>query len=412
MRETITVTQQEQKRQMVLAQIDRGEASVAQAAELLGLSLRQVQRLHAAYSKEGMAALTHGNRGRTPSNAVDPAIREEVIRLVQSRYLGINHQHLTELLAEREGIMLSCSTLKRILTAASMTSPRTRRGRTHRSRRARYAQAGMLVQMDGSPHAWLEQRGPRLSLLAAIDDATGEVPAALFRVQEDAQGYMLLVQQMIAARGRPLAVYHDRHGIFTRAKTEQQTLEEELAGRRSPTQVERMLEELAITSIAARSPQAKGRVERLFGTLQDRLVTELRLADVCTQDAATAFLPAFLTRFNRQFGIPAAEEGSTYRPLELAMQPETVFCFTYLRTVGSDNVVRFMSHRLQLTPCHGRMSYAKAQVEVHERLDGSLAVWYQGLCLTSTEAPVEAPLLRARSGQRGLNQPTARSQPS
>lgn len=406
------VNRQEQKRQIVLAQINRGEASVAQAAELLRLSVRQVQRLHATYCTEGMAALTHGNLGRTPSNALDPAIREEVIRLVQSRYVGINHQHLSELLAERDGIHVSYSTLKRILTTAGLTSPRTRRGQTHRSRRARYAQAGMLVQMDGSPHAWLEQRGPRLCLVAAIDDATGEVPTALFRVQEDAQGYMLLVQQMVMARGRPLAVYHDRHGIFTRAKTEQQTLEEDLAGRRSPTQVERMLDELAITSIAARSPQAKGRVERLFGTLQDRLVTELHLAEICTQDAATAFLPGFLTRFNRQFGIPEAEEGSTYRPLDATMQPDTIFCFKYLRTVGSDNVARFLHHRLQLTPCHGGMNYAKAQVEVHERLDGSLAVWHQGLCLATTDARLEAPVLRARGGHRGLDQPIAMSQSS
>jgi transposase len=400
MRETITLTQKEQKRLMVLNRIDRGEATVAQAAELLGISERQVHRIHAAYRKEGAAALAHGNRGRTPSNALDPALRTQVVSFAQSIYQGVNHQHLTDLLGERHGIHLHCSTLKRILASAGLKSPRTRRGHTHRSRRERYPQEGMLIQMDGSPHAWLQERGPWLCLLAAIDDATGDVPAACFRDQEDAAGYMLLTEQLISAKGRPLAVYHDRHGIFAQSKTQRQTIEEELAGTHVPTQVERMLEELAITSIAAQSPQAKGRIERLFGTFQDRLVTELRLTGIRTLDEANEFLPSFLARFNHKFQVPAAQEGSAYRRLEPEMHPETIFCFKYVRTVGIDNIVRFMHHRLQVEPSHGRMSYAKARVSVHERLNGSLAVYYHGQCLVTTEAPLEAPLLRARPGQR------------
>lgn len=403
MTEDVTLNQKEQKRLMVLNRVMSGHASATEAAELLELSVRQVRRILAAYREEGAAALAHGNRGRAPLHTLAPALRQRVAELAQSTYAGCNHQHLTELLAEREGITLSCSTVKRIMRAHGLPSPKTRRARQHRSRRDRYPQAGMLLQMDGSRHQWLEGRGPWLTLVAGIDDATGTVPAALFRDQEDAQGYLLLLQQVVTTQGRPVAVYHDRHGIFGR-RDGPLSMEQELAGiRREPTQVERVLQELEITSIAARSPQAKGRVERLFGTFQDRLVAELRLAGAATQEEATAVLGAFLPRFNARFAVPAAQEGSAYRPLPPELVPEQVFCFKYRRTVGADNTVRFGEHRIQLLPSMGRPSFAKCQVEVQERVDGSWAVYHQGRQLVSRAAPLEAPVLRARAGRGSVN---------
>jgi transposase len=400
MRETISLNAKEQKRLIVLNRLDRGEMTVAEAAAVMGLSVRQVQRLHAAYTKEGAAALAHGNRGRRPTNAIDAAVGEQVAELARTRYAGCNQQHLTDLLAEREGIILHVSTVKRMLGAQGIRSPRTRRGRKHRRRRDRYPMEGMLLQIDGSRHPWLENRGPWLSLVLGIDDATGEVPAALFREQEDAAGYLELLQQVVTLRGRPLAVYHDRHDIFERSKSARQTIEEELSGGHVPTQVERALQELVITSIPARSPQAKGRVERVFGTLQDRLTSELRLANITTLAEGNAFLPGFLARFNALFRVPPGQEGCAYRPLEEHMRPEEIFCLKYLRRVGTDNVVRFLGRRLQISPCHGRVSYAKCWVEVHERLDGSLAVYWQGRCLAHADAPQEAGVLRTHSGQR------------
>ncbi len=169
---------------------------------------------------------------------------------------------------EREGITLSRSSVHRILQAAGLLAEPKRRKPQHRRRRKRYAQEGMLVQIDGSLHAWLGERGPWLSLIAAIDDATGKIVAAVFREQEDGQGYFLLVLQMVEQDGRPLALYHDRHSIFTHTSlaTEADSVQEQLAGKQEPTQFGRLLQELEITFIAARSPQAKGRVERLFGT--------------------------------------------------------------------------------------------------------------------------------------------------
>jgi transposase len=181
MKETITLNAHEQKRLMVLNRLVVGQLTAAEAAEVLDLSERQVRRLLAAYRKEGAAALAHGNRGRKPMHRISEEVRTQVISLATTTYRGCNYQHLRDLLAEREGIRLSRASVRRILLTAGMSSPRKQRRRQHRRRRTRYAQAGMLVQVDGSHHAWLGDRGPWLTLLAAIDDATGQLVAAVFR---------------------------------------------------------------------------------------------------------------------------------------------------------------------------------------------------------------------------------------
>ena len=240
--------------------------------------------------------MAHGNRGRQPAHRIDAGTREQVRALAGGRYAGCNQHHLTDLLAEREGIGVSRSTVRRILQEEGITSPRTHRVATHRTRRERYPKEGMLVQIDGSPHAWLGDRGPRLCLISSVDDATGTVPAALFREQEDSQGYLLLLRQLVTTVGRPVAVYHDRHSIFIPPSQQKLTVEEQLVATNATTQVHRALEALDIRSISAHSPQAKGRIERLFGTFQDRLVTELRLADITTLGDANRFLAPFLAR--------------------------------------------------------------------------------------------------------------------
>src|SRR2546425_3225162 len=412
--ETITLNTQEQKRAMILNRVQAGQLSVAEAAEVLDLSARHVRRMLAAYEKEGPAALAHRNRGRKPAHSISEAVRAQVVDLARTKYQGCNQQHLRDLLQEREGITLSRSSVRRIVEQAGLAAPRPHKQRMHRRRRARFAQEGMLVQIDGSRHAWLGDRGPWLCLIAAIDDATGKLAAAVFRAEEDAAGYFLLVQQMLEQHGRPLALYHDRHGIFqqTSKATETDTLEEQLAGKQDPTQFGRLLEELEITSIAARSPQAKGRVERLFGTLQDRLVVELRLADARTLEQAQQVLTEYLPRFNAQFAVAATQPGSAYRPLSEHNQAEMLFCFKYWRIVGADNVVSFARQRLQIGADTQRRSYAHARVQVHERLDGSLAVYHAGRCLSTTPAPAEAPLVRARTGPRVTSAPAAGEEPA
>ena len=176
----------------------------------MGLSVRQLRRLLARFRKEGAAGIAHGNRGRRPHNKLDDSVGAKVKELAESKYSGVNTLHFSELLGEHEGLRLSRSTVRRVLVGAGIKSPRTRRTPRHRSRRERRAQQGMLLQMDGSPHDWLEGRGPSFCLLGAIDDATSEVPYALFREQEDTRGYFELMEHIVATHGIPLAVYRDR----------------------------------------------------------------------------------------------------------------------------------------------------------------------------------------------------------
>lgn len=402
-KETVLLNQREQQRVMVLNRVERGEVTGREAAELMGLCVRQLRRLLAAYRKEGVAAIAHGNRGRRAVHAVGEGVRKLVVEMASGPYVGCNHHHLTELLAEREGVHLSRSTVRRILIGAGLGSPRRRRHPKHRCRRERMPQEGMLLQVDGSRHDWLQGRGPYLTLVAAIDDATGMVPYALFREQEDAQGYFLLMQQVIQEKGIPMALYSDCHGIFQRSPEETETLQEQLSGERQPTQFGRALKELGIQPIFASSPQAKGRVERLFGTLQDRLVAELRLARASNVDEANRVLCAFLPCYNAQFAVPAAQPGLAYRQVPPEVDLEGVLCFKYQRTVANDNTVRFFGRTLQLLPDLDRVSYARARVQVQERLDGSLAVAYQGKVIATQEAPPQPVTLRARKGPCSLS---------
>ncbi len=398
--ERIVVRPREEKRAWVLNRVLAGQCTMGEAAGLLELSVRQVRRQKQAYEEGGIRALIHGNRGRKPAHALPSELTDRVLELARTRYDGCNDQHFTELLADREETRLSRSSVRRILRAAGIRSPRKRRAPKHRSRRERAPQEGMLLQIDGSRHDWLEGRGPYLSLIGGIDDATGKVPHAVFREHEDAQGYFLLLEHIVLREGIPVAVYRDRHGIFERSSKEPLSIEEQFAKKREPTQFGRLLEELDITSISARSPQAKGRIERLWGTFQDRLVTELRLAGASCLDEANQVLWAFLPRFNQRFGVPALAEGTAYRCLPSHCAPEGLFCFKYARTVAADNTVQLGEHRLQLLPGRTRLSYARCHVEVFERIDGSLAVYYQGEQIASQAAPSEAPLLRARPYQR------------
>lgn len=394
-KDPVTLSQREQQRLRVITEVEAGRWSAEQAAEVLRLSVRHVWRLKAAYRGDGAAALAHGNRGRPSPGRIGEATRSRVRELLTGPYAGCNDHHLSELLALHEGIVLSRKSVERIRRQAGLKPARQRRPPKHRQRRDRMPQEGIMVQVDGSPHHWFGPDQPACSLLVAIDDATGKLVAAVFREQEDAHGYFLLLKQILASQGIPLELYHDRHSIFRDNSKRPWTLEEELAGRAEPTQFSRALEELGITSIAAHSPQAKGRVERLNGTLQDRLVQELRLAGVTGLKAGNRFLPGYLKRFNARFSVKAQEPGLAYRPLSPDLDLERILSFRYVRVVGMDNTVRLDGRLIQVPPGPKRRSYAGARVWVHELLDGSLAVWYQGRWLTRTSGHGDVTL-RAR----------------
>ena len=388
----VTLHQHQQARLHVLNSVLAEEITIGQAAELMDLSERHARRLLAAYRELGAEALAHGNHGRRPHNAVPEAVAATVVRLAATRYGGANHTHLTELLDEQEGIAIGRSTVRRILVRAGMPSPRRRRPPQHRVRRERMPRAGMLLQVDGSHHAWLEQRGPRFALLLAVDDATGAVVHALFRPAEDARGYFLLMEQVLRRSGIPLALYSDRHAVF-RASAQQR------AGGEASTQFARALAELGVRLIFARSPQAKGRVERMAGTFQDRLVTELRLASATTIAEAQAVLERFLPRFNARFAVAASQREPAWRPLDPALDLGAILAFRHTRSVARDNTVKYHWRTLQLLPSPQRPSYAGARVDVLERPGGELAVRHRGETIPSRLAPPRSGVLRERRSE-------------
>lgn len=389
----LTLTQREQTRLRVLNGVLGNRVGVVEAAEVLGLSERHVWRILAAYRREGAAALAHGNRGRQPAHTLIADVKRQVVSVVRERYPGVNHTHLTELLAEREGIVLSRSTLRRILVEAGFLSPRGRRPPRHRCRRERMSQEGMLLQMDGSWHDWLEGRGPWLTLIFAIDDATGTVPYALFNERENSHAYFRLLGGIVQRRGVPLAVYTDRHAVFYSTD-----IAPNRSARQQRTQVGRALLELGVSHIFAGSPQAKGRIERAAGTFQDRLVSELRLAGVSTMPEANRVLMEFLPRFNERFGVTPTQEGCAYRTVDPELDPEAILCFKHRRQVARDNTVKYKGRTLQLLPEPDHPSYAGGRIEVQERLDGQLVVCYEDRVIPTQEAPPWSGTLR--SGDR------------
>ncbi len=389
----VTLNQREQTRLQVLNCVLEYQLPRTQAAEIMGISERQLRRILAAYRREGAAALSHGNRGRRPRNALTEEIAAAVIVLASGKYAGFNHSHLSEVLAEREGIHLSRQTVSRLLNRHGLPSARRHRPPKHRIRRERMPQEGMLLQIDGSHHAWLEERGPRFVLLLAVDDATGTVANAVFQPGEDTRGYFLLMEGVIRRYGLPLALYGDQHGVFKFAGKPRHIQPPVEA-----THFSRAMQELGIEQVFARSPQAKGRVERMAGTFQDRLVSELRLAGVATIDQANAVLRDFLPRFNQQFRVPAQQAQIAYRSLDSSIFLERVLCFRHTRQVARDNTVKFQWRTLQLLPSEERPSYAGARVEVLEQSDGQLMVQHNREVIAHQEAPPRPGALRASNG--------------
>ena len=386
----VTLTMNEIKRLNLLQKVVGQQMSASQAAELLGLSLRQVRRLVAQYRQQGAPGIAHGNRGKTPSNQIKEDVRSKILELAENQYRDYNDCHFTEELAEKHGLQVSRSSVRRIRRQANLKSPRKRRAPRHRSRRERKEQAGMLLQADGSRHNWLEERGPWLSLIAYIDDATNQVCGAVFREEEDAAGYFLGLQQICRQNGIPGAIYADQHTIFQ--SPTKATLEQELTREQPRSQFGRLLAELGIELIAARSPQAKGRIERLWGTLQDRLVKALREAGASNLDEANQVLVSFLPRYNQRFLVKPAQEGTAYTPWPKEYRAKDYFCFKHTRTVTNDNTIPFDGHRLQIPPGPKRTSYAKAKVEVQQHLDGRLEIHYQGKRLASFQPANELPV--------------------
>jgi transposase len=400
-REAIALDRRAQERVIILTRVLAGELMLEEAAICLGCSTRQVRRLAAAFHSRGAAALIHGNRGRTPANRIGEERRARIVELGTTTLAGFNTRHLADILAEEHPeLAISAKSVGRILAGAGVVPARRRRRSAHRSRRERMPQAGMLLQADGSRHDWLEGRGPWLTLVGAVDDATGVLTGAVFREQEDAAGYFTVLAQTVRRFGLPLALYTDRHGIFVKDPDRPLTLSEQLEGRRGGTQVGRALEALGVHWIGARSPQAKGRSERGWGTAQDRLVSELRRASASTLAEANGVLAGYVSRHARWFGVPAADDAPAWRAWPSVHPVEAELCFHYPRRVAGDATLSWEGLVLSLPRRDDRRSWARRRVTVEEHLDGSLWVRDAAERHRLTEAPPSAPRLRARSHHR------------
>jgi transposase InsO family protein len=397
----LRVSQREIHRMHVVRLTMEGRETVGRGAKLLGISARQMKRLRRKLRERGIEGLLHGNRGKAPWNKTVSEKIEQVLKLARARYRGFNDTHLTEKLKEKEKIALSRPTVRTILRQAGIVAVRKRGVKRHYKRRERKAQEGALLLWDGSPHRWFGDQKGELNLTAVIDDATGALLHGVFTLEEDAQSYLLCLRQILLEKGIPLGLYMDRHGIFRR-NDDHWSLQEQLAGEQTPTQVGQALRELGIEAIFALSPQAKGRVERLFNTLQDRLVQELRLAGISTAQEATRFLNGpFKADFNTRFAKPPRESQVAWRALRKGVDVDRICSFSYQATVGNDNTVRLAGIILDIPPGPRHRGYAKARVEVRQLLDGRWRVYFKDqLLLETTPAVVKAPLRALRRKHR------------
>lgn len=298
---TITLNEKQRRRCEIITRLIANKISSSEASELLGRSSRQVRRIRQRYEAQGLETLVHGNQGRPSPRGTPSALIEQLRELAgpTGRYHDFNVSHLAELLARDEGIKLPRSTLSRLLITHHIRPPRRAKLAVKRMQRERKSAEGMMLQTDASPHDWLEGRAPEMDLLGAIDDATGKVVYAGFRRSEDQLGYLLMLRTVALRYGLPHILYHDRHTILRSPK--QATIEDELAGRKPQSQIQRIIEQLGITSIPALSPQAKGRIERLWQTFQDRLRKEMRLAGIASLEQANLFLETFIPAYNQRF---------------------------------------------------------------------------------------------------------------
>ena len=394
------MSRREWKRLDAVERISGGRLTSREAAEVLGLSMRQVRRLRRAVERRGAAGVVHGNRGRVPSNRVTEQLRARIVALRRKKYDGFNDQHFTEKLGEGEAVKISRASVQRLLREAGIGPPRKRRAPKHRRRRDRKPQAGLMILWDGSRHEWLEGRGPMLCLMGAVDDATGELlPGAHFVEQECAAGYLTVLKAIAAEKGLPWSAYMDQHGSLKR-NDDHWTLAEELRGAQEPTQVGQALQALEIEVIYALSPQAKGRVERWWGTLQDRLVSELRLAGASTLEQANTVLARYRPEHNRRFAIRPANAVPAWRPVRRGTDLERLCSFAYEAPVLNDNTVRLAGMVIDVPPGPRKRSYAGARIELRQLLDASWRVYLRDTVIATATARSAGDLRALRRHRR------------
>jgi transposase-like protein len=389
----LTMSARERNRLDVMKRVEREELTLGKAAELMKVSYRQAKRIWRRWSQSGDAGLVHGLRGKAGNRRMDGKRREAILVAYLDRYEGFGPTLACEKL-EEQGVAVDHETLRRWLVQAGHWSKQRRR-EAHRRRRERKARRGELVQMDGSEHDWFEGRGERCVLMVMIDDATGRVYAQFHRA-ETTEAAMATFAGYVGIYGLPRALYVDRDSIYQVNRPAR--VEENLAHSGALTQFGRAMKELGVEIKRAHSPQAKGRVERMNGTLQDRLVKEMRLGGIRDIASANAFLAKFLPKLNARFGVEAREAADLHRSLSWALgrgqRLEDILCRREPRQVQNDWCVLYEGRVFQIE--QKGVVRPKQSVTVRQKLDGRIELVYRGQELACRELPARPAPARVR----------------
>lgn len=375
------MNRKEAKRVFVVEQLIAGKLNIEQAAQLLDLSERQVKRIKKGVKEQGIEFLVHKNRGKVPKHALSDETRELIVKKATNEYRDATCTHMAELLATHNELLVSDRTVRRILAQAGVSNKHAHKAARGRRSRERMPQEGMLVQLDASYHAWLEDRAPNMSLHGAIDDATSKILGLHFEPEECLNGYFHVLMQVSAHHGVPLQFYTDRHTIFFSPMTDKLSIEDELAGKKvALTQFGRALSEMGAHHIPAHSPQAKGRIERLWGTLQNRLIMEMRVAGIKSLNEANDFLPTFMNRFNERFAVTPTEHEMAYLPSPSLNVLKTIICQKHDRKADNGSVISFGGQRYRLVDKKSTAISVrpKSRITVLVHPDDSLSALHQG----------------------------------
>lgn len=363
----------ERQRLKVLERVVRSESTLVEASRQLGLSYRQTIRIRDRYVSEGDAGLVHRLRGRRSGRALDERLKSQAVSLYVERYEGFGPTLASEMLSEREGIVVHPETLRRWLVEADRWEVRKARVH-HRKQREPRKCFGELVQMDGSFHDWFEGRAPKCFLMSMVDDATGRTLLS-FAPQETTWAALELLERWVRLYGIPGSLYVDRKTVYLTGRAS--TLEEDLEDTGALTQFGRACHKLGIGLIPAYSPQAKGRVERKHGVCQDRLVKEMRLNGICDIEAANAFLDSWVPKLNNKFSRVPASPHDAHRPLPPDTRLRSIFCIEHVRTVASDWTIRFCNRILQIERQPG-LPRAGKRIHLQQDKDGSILLVFEG----------------------------------
>lgn len=376
------MSMKEVNRVSILEKLKRKELKQKKAASILGVSVRQIRRLLKRYRRDGAAGLVHQLRGIPGNRGADPRVLDAALSAIKIQYADFSVTLAHEKLVKHQGFRYSRETLRLRMIAAGLWLPKRPPHPVIHPMRERRTSEGELVQLDGSPHAWFENRGPSCTLLVYIDDATGKLLHLEFVESETTNAYFHATGGYLVIHGKPLAFYVDRHGVFRVNTTK--ALSARVEDSNGLTQFGRAMEELGIALIFANSPQAKGRVEKANQTLQDRLVKELRLHGINSMEEGNQFLPEFMESFNRRFAVTPKSPVNLHRPLTDRDHLDTILVQKHIRRLSGQLTLSYGNHIYQIHTEHPTYAMRHAQVTIQEHPVSGVTIWYRETKLSYT----------------------------